>query len=103
MRTHVLITYLVLLVVAFLILLFTLANPARAHESGVWTDAEGFSSHGTSRCGMGYVLAYTGEQTWQPYLYAAGHWHRTLGVMPTPSCMLFFKQLEKENTDGNDK
>jgi hypothetical protein len=76
-------------------------NPAEAHENEIWKDAEKHVSHGTHRCGMGYILAYTGEQTWQPYLMA-GHMHMTDEAMPTPSCKLFFNWLDAQDTSINE-
>jgi hypothetical protein len=85
-----------------ILLLFVLSSPARAHDDGIWKDADTYKSEGSGRCGMGYVLSYTGEQTWQPYLYA-GHWHMTEWVMPTPNCKLFFIKLEGEDNNGDDQ
>jgi len=71
---------------------------ARAHENQVWIDAERFYAEGQKQCGMSYILAYTGNQTWQPYLMAINkegyrHWHKTPWEQDTPSCKKMFQQL----------
>ena len=89
------------IVITGLVILFTCSNPARAHETEIWHDANKYIMSGTGGqkdCGMGYRLSHQANGEWQPYLFA-GHWHIAHWTLPTPSCDAFYDRLNKEAFD----